>query len=208
MTNILQQLNDDMAEVVQTVRRSLVQILNGRGGAGAGTIWRSDGLIVTNAHVVQDTDNLTVSMQDGQTYPAQVVASNPELDLAAIKINAHDLPVIATGESETLKAGQWVMSMGHPWGILNAVTGGVIISMGRRLGEMEFRNGQDWIAVNLHLRPGHSGGPLFDAQGRLVGVNTMMNGPEVGVAIPAHVVKRFLQEHVDNAVSTLSVQTI
>ena len=208
MSNILQQLNDDLAEVVQNVRSSLVQILNGQGGAGAGTIWRSDGLIVTNAHVVQGHDVLTVSLPDGQTYPAQVMAANPELDLAAVKINAQNLPVMRIGDSHTLRPGQWVMSLGHPWGILNAVTGGVIISMGRRLGDMEFRNGQDWIAVNLHLRPGHSGGPLIDAQGRLVGVNTMMNGPEVGVAIPAHVVQQFLQDSVDHTVVNATVETV
>ncbi len=194
MVGILQQLNDEMAAAATNVRRSLVQITNGRGGAGAGTIWHSEGLIITNAHVIAGHRSLHVTLQNGQTYPAQVLVADSDLDLAALYIEASDLPTIALGDSRRLKAGEWVMAMGHPWGIVNALTGGVVIGMGSRLGDMEFRNGQDWIAVSLHLRPGHSGGPLVDAQGRLIGVNTMMNGPEVGVAIPVHVVKRFLKE--------------
>lgn len=193
MSSLIQQLNDDMAGVIAQVRRSLVQITNGRGGAGAGTIWHADGLIVTNAHVVAGHDHLHVILQDGNTYPAQVLAHDPNLDLAALAIDADDLPTIEPGDSQNLKPGQWVMALGHPWGILNAATGGVVIGMGQQLGDIHFQNGVDWLAVNLKLRPGHSGGPLVDAQGRLIGVNTIMNGPEVGVAIPVHVVKTFLK---------------
>jgi serine protease Do len=201
MSDIIQQLNDELAAVVHHVRRGLVQITNGQGGAGAGTIWHSDGLIVTNAHVVSGRGHLNVTLQTGQTFPAQVLVSDSALDLAALSINASDLPTIDIGDSRQLKPGQWVMALGHPWGVLNATTGGVVISMGTRLGDMEFRNGQDWIAVSLHLRPGHSGGPLFDARGRLIGINTMMNGPEVGVAVPVHVIKRFLREQLGQRVN-------
>lgn len=193
MNSLVQQLNDDLASVAQTVRHSLVQITNRRGSVGAGTIWRSDGLIVTNAHVVTGRHTLQATLATGETYPARVLAASESLDLAAVMIEADNLPTIELGDSRQLRPGQWVMSMGHPWGILNAVTGGIIISMGRRLGDIEFQNEQDWIAVNLKLRPGHSGGPLVDAQGHLLGVNTIMNGPEVGIAIPVHVVKGFLK---------------
>jgi S1-C subfamily serine protease len=195
MDAFIQQLNDSLANVVARVHQSLVQITNGEGGAGAGTIWHSDGLIVTNAHVIAGHSELHVTLQDGSRYRAQVLAQDPNLDLAALSIPAINLPTIEPGDSQRLKPGQWVMAMGHPFGVLNAATGGVIIGMGRRLGDIEFRNGVDWLAVNLKLRPGHSGGPLVDAQGRLIGVNTIMNGPEVGVAIPVHVVKAFLKEH-------------
>jgi serine protease Do len=123
-----------------------------------------------------------------------MLAQDPERDLAALSIPAEDLPAVELGDSRALKPGQWVMSLGHPLGVTNAATGGIIIAAGERLGDMQFRNGQDWLAVNLKLRPGHSGGPLFDAQGRLLGVNTIMNGLSVGVAIPVHVVKAFLKE--------------
>lgn len=199
MTNILQQLNDELAASVATVQRSLVQISNGRGGAGAGTIWHSDGLIVTNAHVVIGHKHLSVTFQNGQTLPAQIIAIDEELDLAALAVDAKDLPMVEIGDSRQLRAGQWVMSLGHPWGILNAATGGVVISMGPTVGDMQSATGRDWLAVSLHLRPGHSGGPLFDVEGRLVGVNTMMNGPEVGVAIPVHIVKAFLKDKLGRA---------
>ena len=194
MTTAIQQLNDELAEVIASVRQGLVQITNGHGGAGAGTIWHEDGLIVTNAHVVAGHGPLQVTLQTGDTYPAQILAQDPNLDLAALSIDANNLPVIEPGDSHSLKPGQWVMSLGHPWGILNAATGGVVIGMGQQLGDIQFRNGVDWLAVNLKLRPGHSGGPLVDALGRLIGVNTIMNGPDVGVAIPVHVVKAFLKD--------------
>jgi S1-C subfamily serine protease len=193
MTEFIQQLNDDLAGVVARVRDGLVQITNGRGGAGAGTIWHADGLIVTNAHVVAGRGDLTVTLNDGRRFPAEIIASDRDHDLAALMIAADNLPTIEIGDSRALRPGQWVLSLGHPLGVLNAATGGVVISMGPRLGDMQFANGSDWLAVSLHLRPGHSGGPLVDAAGRLVGVNTMMNGPEVGVAIPVHVVKAFLK---------------
>jgi serine protease Do len=195
MDTFIQQLNDSMAGLVVRVRESLVQITNGRGGAGAGTIWHPDGLIVTNAHVIAGHSELHVTLQNGERYRAQVLAQDPMLDLAALSIPAINLPTIEPGDSQNLKAGQWVMALGHPFGVLNAATGGVVIGMGTQLGDIEFRNGADWLAVNLKLRPGHSGGPLVDAQGRLIGVNTIMNGPDVGVAIPVHVVKAFLKEH-------------
>ena len=194
MAGWLQQLNDEMAGVADRTRQSLVQITNGRGGAGAGAIWHSDGLIVTNAHVVSGHRHLNVILHSGESYPAQIIAQDPNLDLAALAIDATDLPVIEPGDSKSLKPGQWVISLGHPWGILNSATGGVVIGMGQQLGDIQFKNGVDWLAVNLKLRPGHSGGPLVDAQGRLIGVNTIMNGPDVGVVIPVHVVKAFLKE--------------
>ena len=110
-------------------------------------------------------------------------------------IDASDLPAIELGRSQQLRPGEWVLALGHPWGQIGAATGGVVIDPCADLPEME--TGREWLTVSLHLRPGHSGGPLIDAQGRLVGINTMMNGPDVGVAVPVHVVKRFLRESLE-----------
>ena len=85
------------------------------------------------------------------------------------------------------------MALGHPWGVSGAATGGVVIGVGENLPEIP-QSGREWIAVSLHLRPGHSGGPLVDDKGRLVGINTMMMGLEVGMAVPVHEVKTFLEE--------------
>lgn len=189
-------------------------------GTGAGTIWHPDGLVITNAHVVRHPQGSpvwfsrwgrdqvrrepeeapVVTLADGRQLPARVLAYDEELDLAAIaldlsadKLESSPLPTIELGESTRLRAGEWVMALGHPWGVAGAVSGGVVIGVGSDWGELP-RRGQEWIAASLQLRPGHSGGPLVDAHGRLVGINTMMAGPEVGLAVPVHEVKRFLRQ--------------
>lgn len=192
-SSILQQLNDGLADTIDAVRASLVQIVNGR-GAGAGTIWHADGLIITNAHVVQGHHNLHAVLPDGRNLPAAVIAYDDNLDLAALSVNASGLPTIQLGDSRQLKPGQWVMAIGHPWGVQGAVTSGVVIGVGAQLPEVgQMSPEREWIALDLHMRPGHSGGPVVDAKGRLVGVNTMITGPNVGFAIPVHIVKAFLK---------------
>ena len=193
MSDLLQQLNAEMASVSDDVKRSLVQITNGGGGAGAGTIWHADGLIVTNAHVVNGRHGLNVTLPDGRTLPARILAQDTDRDLAALAVDASRLPTIEPGDSRQLKPGQWVFAVGHPWGVLGAVTAGIVIGMGSEWPEMP-TNGQDWVVVSLKVRPGNSGGPLVDVRGRLVGINTMMTGPSVGVAVPSHVIKAFLRE--------------
>jgi serine protease Do len=190
MSDLLRQLNDSLANTIDRVHNSLVQISNGR-GAGAGTIWHTDGLIITNAHVVRGHSGLNITLPDKRTLPAEVIAYDAELDLAALSVNADNLPTIEIGDSRILKPGQWVMAVGHPWGVQGAVTSGVVIGAGANLPEM--KPGREWIAVSLHMRPGHSGGPLVDSAGRLVGINTMITGPDVGFAIPVQTVKSFLK---------------
>jgi serine protease Do len=195
MSSVLQLLNNDLSTIVTQTQRSLVRVLNGN-GAGAGTIWHSDGLIITNAHVVARSRSLEVALPDGRTFPAAIVARDDSHDLAALAIQAHDLPTIEPGDSNQLYPGQWVMALGHPWGVADAVTGGIVIGAGADLIELSASTGRDWVAVSLHLRPGHSGGPLIDVDGRLVGVNTLMTGPDVGAAVPVNTVKAFLKREI------------
>jgi serine protease Do len=187
-------LNAELAGIVEGARQSLVQIHNGQRGAGAGTIWHPEGLILTNAHVV-GRRSLHVALPDGRRLIARVAAHDATRDIAALSVEATDLPTIELGDSQNLRPGQWVLALGHPWGVAGAVTAGVVAGVGKQLPEMP-RSDREWIAVSLHLRPGHSGGPLVDDRGRLVGMNTMMAGPDVGLAVPVHVVKRFLQQAV------------
>jgi S1-C subfamily serine protease len=189
---VLPELNADLADTVERVHRSLVHIHNGKRGNGAGMIWHPRGLIVTNAHVA-GRGPLKVELPDGRTLPAQILARDPGRDLAALRVEAGALQPIPLGDSLRLRPGDWVMAVGDPWGVPGAATAGVVIGMGSEWPEMP-RNGRDWLVVSLHMRPGHSGGPLVDVRGRLVGVNTMINGPDVGVAIPAHVVVEFLRQ--------------
>ena len=201
MTNLLQQFSNDLAELGESVLRSLVQVRNGRRGAGAGTIWHADGLIVTNAHVVDGImqgragahEPLTVLLPDGRELPARVLARDSTHDLAALRVDAQDLPTIELGDSRQLQPGQMVLCLGFPWGVTGGATSGVVIGVGASLPEVHDPN-REWITASLHLRPGHSGGPMVDTQGRLVGINTMMNGPDVGVAVPVHVAKAFLKQ--------------
>jgi serine protease Do len=191
VSDLLQHLNEDLSAVAEEARRSLVSISNGRRGAGAGTIWHPDGLILTNAHVVQ-LRSPKVTLPGGRIAPARLLAHDRELDLAALRVDAADLPTIELGESKQLQPGEWVLALGHPWGVAGAATAGVVIGMGPPP-EMA-TPGRELLHVGLHLRPGHSGGPLVDTGGRLVGINTMMAGPDVGLAVPVHVVKAFLRQ--------------
>ena len=196
MPSTMQRLNTELASVVETAKRSLVQVHNGGRGVGAGTIWHPEGLIVTNAHVVSGrTGSLRVTLPDGSTLPARLLARDEDRDVAALVVEAVDLPTIDVGKSRDLSPGQWVMALGHPWGVRGAVTAGVVIGVGSAWPEMP-QGSREWITAALHLRPGHSGGPLIDVDGRLVGINTMMTGPDMGMAVPVHEVKVFLRDTV------------
>jgi S1-C subfamily serine protease len=107
------------------------------------------------------------------------------------------------GDSQQLQAGELVLALGFPWGVTGGATVGSVIGTGAQLQEISRRGAawpgpnhaaREWLAASLHLRPGHSGGPMVDVRGRLVGINTLMNGPDVGVAIPVHVVKAFVSQ--------------
>lgn len=198
MASLLERMNDEMASVVEGARRSLVQVHNGRRGTGAGTVWHADGLIVTNAHVVAGGRPVRVTLADGRTLPARTLASDPDRDLAALAVSASGLPTVTLGDSRALQAGQWVVAVGHPWGERGAATAGVVVGGGSERAEGPRREGpaegrMEWVVVNLGLRPGNSGGPLVDVQGRLVGINTIMTGPDGGLAVPVHAVKAFLR---------------
>lgn len=191
MSSVLQELNQDLGEVVAAVGPSLVRVTDWRGAGGAGTVWHPEGLVLTNAHLVA-AGLVKVTLEDGRTLPARLLAHDSALDLAALAVEASGLPAIALGESRSLSPGQLVLALGHPHGLVGAVTAGVVIGVGSQVGGPAPSEGE-WIAVDLHLRPGYSGGPLVDARGRLVGINAMMNGPDVGLAVPVHVVKGFLR---------------
>src|SRR5690606_17689510 len=115
MSAVLDQLNAALSGVVTDVCASVVQVRDKSGGAGAGTIWHSDGLIVTNAHVIHN-GALEVALYDGRVLDATVIARDDERDLAALAIDARDLPTIQLGSVRELHSGQWVMALGHPWG--------------------------------------------------------------------------------------------
>ncbi len=201
-SGLLEQLNSEMASVVDDVRLALVQVHSGAGGDGAGTIWHADGLLVTNAHVVR-SESMSVTLPGGRRLAAKVLAMDQELDLAALSVEGNDLPVVKIGDSRALRSGQWVMALGHPWGVHNSASAGVVLGAGPDWPHFQNRRGE-WIAVSLPLRPGNSGGPLVDATGAMVGINSMMIGPETGLSVPVHTVKAFLKDHLGSKAAALA----
>ena len=189
-------MNTEMAAIWDSAGSALVEIRLGyHGSAGAGTIWHSQGLIITNAHVASN-DSLRVKLPDGITLPASLLARDKERDLAALMVDATGLPTIEIGSSRDLQPGQWVLAMGHPWGVKGAATAGVVIVVGSELPGLPDmpQSSRELIAVSLWLRPGHSGRPLIVANHRLAGITTLMPGPQVGMAVPVHIIKAFLSE--------------
>ena len=173
MTTLIPQLNSDLGEFADRVRKSLVQVTAGHHGSGSGVVFNSDRLVVTNAHVVSGKgrrrstgDRLQVTLPDGVVVTAELLAKDEDSDVAVLKIEGADgdlpeLYPIEVGDSRSLRAGQWVMSIGHPWGVSGAAAAGIVIGAGPDLPEAP-GEGRDWVAVDLALRPGYSGGPLVD----------------------------------------------
>ncbi|MFI5265746.1 MAG: S1C family serine protease [Chloroflexota bacterium] len=177
--------------VLDRAKASVVQIrVHGR-GVGAGVVWDSDGGIVTNHHVVGEADGPVQVLRDGRTMAAQVVRRHPAADLALLQVPAGGLQPASTGDSEALRVGQLVFAIGHPWGQPDVVTAGIVSGTG----EMPSRWGGrsvEYIRSDVRLAPGNSGGPLIDAAGQVVGINSMIWGGDLSAAIPSHVVQRWL----------------
>jgi S1-C subfamily serine protease len=182
------ELSDSMAGAVEKARRGLLEVRNGRRGAGAGVVWSDDGLIVTNAHVV-GRGKVRAGLPGQEPLAAERVAVDERMDLALLRLPTPVGNPLERGDSRLLRPGQWVYALGHPWGVVGAATGGVVIGLGRP----EYQEADDWLVLDLPLRPGNSGGPVIDAEGRMVGINVMMSGPESGVAIPVHVIEEFVR---------------
>jgi serine protease Do len=163
-------------------------------GEGAGVIWHVDGLIVTNAHCVRQR-RVAVRDADGRSLDAEVVAHDPRLDLALISAPALRGRAPRLGDVDALRAGELLFAFGHPLGVPSALTLGVLYTVAR-----DTRSGAArWVCADVRLAPGNSGGPLADAAGRVVGINTMVAGG-LGLAIPTPVVQRFV-ERVSRAIA-------
>ncbi len=182
---------DGFGHLSELLRRSTVQVIAaGRGdrGSGSGVIWNADGLIVTNAHVARD-GQAKVELWDGCRFNADVVATDPRRDLASLRINATGLPAAAAGDSSSLRAGELVIAVGNPLGFVGALTTGVVHGFGPVRG----LSTQTWVQASIRLAPGNSGGPLADAKGRVIGINTMVISGGVGLAVPSNAVAEFLR---------------
>lgn len=167
---------------------------------GSGVIVRSDGYIVTNYHVVQAAEKLSVKLRDGRVFVAQVIGTDPPTDLAMIKVDAEGLPAAELGDSDEMTVGSIVLAVGNPYGLDDTVTQGIISATGRaNVGIADY---EDFLQTDAAINPGNSGGPLIDITGRVVGINTAIFSRTGGfqgisLAIPSNIVRRVAESLIE-----------
>jgi serine protease Do len=197
--------------VVERVQMGVVEVRTRGAGAGAGTIWRPEGTIVTNHHVVPG-DRAQVTLADGRAFPARVTARDPYDDLAVLEIDANGgaLPALVAGDARALRAGELVLAVGHPFGVRGAVTVGIVnraLGSGQPNGRGRRDGGRELLRADVLLGPGNSGGPLVDARGRVVGINAMVHGG-LALAVPVHVAERLIGGRRDRPVLGIEARPV
>jgi serine protease Do len=185
-----------MGDTISAVQRSLL-VIQGRGdSAGAGMVLEASqngSLVLTNNHVLNGHSPQAV-LPDGQKIPARVLERDPEIDLALLEIEASGLPALHLAERGSLRVGQLVFALGHPWGQRNYVTAGVLSA----LSQAQTRGNHRTVTIlrtDATLAPGNSGGPLVNALGEVIGINTLVVGGDQGVAIPAYLAAELAARH-------------
>ncbi len=171
-----------------------------RRGTGSGFIVSADGLILTNHHVVDGADEITVRLTDNREFKGKVLGSDAKTDIAVVKIEATDLPVLKMGDSDALKVGEWVAAIGSPFGLSNTVTAGIVSAKSRKLPSDQY---VPFIQTDVAVNPGNSGGPLFNMKGEVVGINSQIfstSGGFMGLsfAIPSNIAMQIKDQLVKN----------
>jgi len=169
-------------------------------GSGSGFIYDMEGHIVTNYHVVENAEELSVALANGEVYPARIVGVDPSNDLAVVRIDAENLPApISLGDSNQLRVGQFVVAIGNPFGQEGTLTAGVISALGRIIQSPDGRFIGEAIQTDAAINPGNSGGPLLDLNQRVIGVNSQIISPNrasagIGFAVPANTVRHVVPQ--------------
>lgn len=169
-----------------------------RVGFGSGVIISKDGYIVTNNHVIDNADVISVKLNDGREFKGRVIGTDPNTDLALVKIEADDLPTIPVGDSEALKIGEWVLAVGNPFNMTSTVTAGIVSAKARTLGVYN-QGVESFIQTDAAINQGNSGGALVNAKGELVGINSVLYSPTgaysgYGFAIPTSIMKKVIAD--------------
>ncbi len=169
-------------------------------GSGSGFIYDTEGHVVTNYHVVENAEELSVTLANGETYSAEIVGVDPSNDLAVLRIKAENLPdPILLGDSDQLRVGKFVVAIGNPFGQEGTLTVGVISALGRIIESPDGRFIGEAIQTDAAINPGNSGGPLLDLKGRVIGVNSQIISPSrasagIGFAVPSNTVQRVVSQ--------------
>ena len=164
---------------------------------GSGVIVSADGYILTNNHVVDGAQKLTVKLPNKEKYTAKLIGRDPQTDVAVIKIDAKNLPVATLGNSDNVRVGQWVIAVGNPFELMHTVTAGIISAKGRS--SVDLADYEDFIQTDASINPGNSGGALADLDGNVIGINTAIYSPSggnvgIGFAIPINMAKQVMDE--------------
>ncbi|MGK7951291.1 MAG: HhoA/HhoB/HtrA family serine endopeptidase [Xenococcaceae cyanobacterium] len=166
-------------------------------GTGSGFIISSDGRLITNAHVVEGTNKVKVTLKDGQVYEGNVVGVDPITDVAVVKIKGKNLPTVTLGKAEGLTPGEWAIAIGNPLGLDNTVTVGIISALGRSSSQVGVPDKRvRFIQTDAAINPGNSGGPLLNSQGEVIGINTAIRADAqgLGFAIPIEKAQHIAQQ--------------
>jgi Do/DeqQ family serine protease len=166
-------------------------------GTGSGFIISADGLVLTNAHVIDRADTVTVALRDGREFKGKVLGTDPLTDLAVIRIDAKQLPVAPLGNSDQLRPGEWAIAIGNPFGLDNTVTAGIISATGRTSADVGIPDKRvGFIQTDAAINPGNSGGPLLNQRGEVIGVNTAIRAQAqgLGFSIPINTAQRIAKE--------------
>ena len=164
---------------------------------GSGFVWSSDGIIVTNNHVVEGASHITVNFNDSTQLPAKLIGVDPDSDVAVLRVNASGLAAAPVGTSGDLMIGESVIAVGNPFGLSGSVTTGVVSALGRSVpSKEEGRTFTDFIQTDASINPGNSGGPLLNIEGKVVGINTAIyaNAQGIGFAIPVDRARKVVQD--------------
>ncbi len=195
------QIAADLAAIASAAQPFTVRITGRRGEAGAGMIWQANGLILTNAHVIQ-SPSLQVQLADGRQFPATVRQRDSHRDLAVLQIPATNLPTLTWGDSDQVRVGEVVVAVGHPYGQPGAVTTGIIHATGTPSSPT-----RHWLHADIALAPGNSGGPLLNARCEVIGMNTMIVQGR-GVAIASTAIAQWLERGQATAYLGVTVQPV
>ncbi len=183
-----------LEEIIKETTPAVVSIFS-PDKSGSGIIVSKDGYILTNEHVISGEKNITILLADNRIYQAKIIGVDDKTDVAILKINANNLPILKFGDSDIIEVGQEVIAIGHPFGFAHTITTGIISGKHRSRGPTAYR---DFIQTDASINPGNSGGPLLNTKGEIIGINTFIvsdiRAGETGFAIPINLAKTVYEQ--------------